>query len=87
MLGSRFPAPVAAQVTRWGQDPWALGSYSFNAVGSSSRTRQALAGADWDGVLWFAGEATEPAYFGTAHGAWLSGQRVARALLDGPCRS
>ena len=86
MFGSRFPAPVAAQVTRWGQDPWALGSYSFNAVGSSQATRQALAGADWDGAVWFAGEATEPAYFGTAHGAWLSGQRVGSTLLNGLCR-
>jgi monoamine oxidase len=86
MFGSRFPTPVAAQVTRWGQDPWALGSYSFNAVGGSPATRQALAGADWDGALWVAGEATEPAYFGTAHGAWLSGQRVGRALLNGLCR-
>lgn len=85
MFGARFPAPVAAQVTRWGQDPWTLGSYSFNAVGTSAATRKSLGGSDWGGALWFAGEATEPAYFGTAHGAWLSGQRVAKALLDGPC--
>ena len=85
MFGARFPAPVAAQVTRWGQDPWTLGSYSFNAVGTSGATRKALAGAEWDGALWFAGEATEPDYFGTAHGAWISGQRVARSLLDGRC--
>lgn len=81
MFGMRFPAPVAAQVTRWGSDPLSRGSYSFNAVGSSGTTRQALGGSDWDGALWFAGEATEPAYFGTAHGAWMSGVRVAQNLL------
>lgn len=82
MFGSRFPAPQAVQITRWGQDPWAMGSYSFNAVGSSRKTRQALGGADWDGALWFAGEATEPTRFGTAHGAWMSGLRVAQALAQ-----
>ena len=83
MFGARFPAPLAAQVTRWGQDPFSLGSYSFNAVGTGPATRRALAGPEWDGRLWFAGEACAPAYYGTAHGALMSGQSVARALLDG----
>lgn len=81
MFGTRFPAPVAAQVTRWGQDPFSLGSYSYNAVGAGQDTRRALGGADWGGALWFAGEATEPDYFGTAHGAYLSGQNVAKAIM------
>jgi len=85
MFGTRFPAPKDAQITRWGQDPLALGSYSFNAVGTSGKTREALRGADWDGALWFAGEATEPFHFGTAHGAWMSGLRVARSLLPSLC--
>ena len=83
MFGARFPAPVAAQVTRWGQDPFSLGSYSFNAVGTGPATRRALAGADWDDRLWFAGEACAPAHFGTVHGALMSGQAVAQALLEG----
>lgn len=82
MFGARFPVPVAAQVTRWGQDPFSAGSYSFNAVGTGPDTRRALAGAEWDGTLWFAGEATSPGYFGTAHGAVLSGQSVAQEILD-----
>jgi monoamine oxidase len=83
MFGSGFPAPVAAQVTRWGRDPFSLGSYSFHAVGSGPDSRSALAGADWDGALWFAGEAAEPDYYGTAHGAVLSGGAVAQAILAG----
>lgn len=82
MFGTRFPAPVAAQITRWGQDPFAYGSYSFNAVGTSSATRRALFGADWDRQIWFAGEATSPAYFGTAHGAVLSGRAIADSVLE-----
>lgn len=81
MFGTGFPAPVAAQVTRWGRDPFALGSYSFHAVGSGPDSRRALAGTEWDGALWFAGEAAEPDYYGTAHGAVLSGRAVARAML------
>ena len=81
MFGSRFPAPLAGQATRWARDPWSLGSYSFNAVGTDPRTRQALAGADWDGFLHFAGEAAEPDYYGTTHGALLSGQSAAQAIL------
>ena len=84
MFGNRFPAPIAAQVTRWGQDRFALGSYSFNAVGSSGKDRRALAGADWDGALWFAGEAASEDHFGTTHGAVLSGRAVAAAMLDQP---
>lgn len=81
MFGTGFPEPQAAQMTRWGQDRFALGSYSFNAVGTRPATRSALAGADWDGRLWFAGEATSAEYFGTAHGAVISGLQVARSLL------
>ncbi len=83
MFGARFPAPQAAQITRWGQDRHALGSYSFNAVGTSPATRNALSGAEWDQQLWFAGEASSATYFGTAHGAVLSGQATARRLISG----
>jgi monoamine oxidase len=84
MFGNRFPAPVAAQVTRWSREPHTLGAYSFNAVGASADTRRALGGSDWDGALVFAGEATSADYFGTVHGALLSGRAAARALGAGP---
>lgn len=80
MFGSDFPEPVAVQVTRWAQDPYSLGSYSFNAVGTTPKTRKALAGTDWDGALVFAGEATSTDHFGTVHGALLSG--LAAASFD-----
>lgn len=83
MFGTRFPAPLAGQVTRWRSDPLARGSYSFNAVGCTPATRKALRGADWGGALWFAGEAAEPEYFGTAHGALISGQQAAKGVLKG----
>ncbi|HMS95147.1 MAG TPA: FAD-dependent oxidoreductase [Tabrizicola sp.] len=80
MFGPDFPAPMDAQITRWSRDPFTHGSYSFNAVGCTPETRRALAGADWDGRIVFAGEACEPDHWGTAHGAFLSGLAAARAL-------
>ena len=82
MFGSDFPAPIAAQITRWAQDPFTQGAYSFNATGTTPEARTALAGADWGGRLIFAGEACEPDYWGTAHGALLSG-RTAAAQITG----
>jgi monoamine oxidase len=84
MFGSRFPAPVDAQITRWSKDPFALGSYSFRATGSAStlsHPRYDLSGADWDNRLIFAGEAANHHYPGTVHGAYLSGQSAARQLI------
>ncbi|NHB78103.1 flavin monoamine oxidase family protein [Rhodobacter calidifons] len=82
MFGTSFPAPVAGQITRWSRDPHALGAYSFHATGTSPDTRRALAGADWDGRLVFAGEATDADYPGTAHGAYLSGVAAADWIAE-----
>ena len=81
MFGSRFPAPVAAKISRWRADPLARGAYSFHAVGTGVATRAALAGLDWDGRLAMAGEATSTDHPSTVHGAWLSGLAAAQALL------
>lgn len=80
MYGRDVPDPISWQITRWGADPLAGGSYSFNALGSHPRMREALA-APIDGRLYFAGEATERDWFSTVHGAYLSGQRAAREIL------
>jgi monoamine oxidase len=80
IFGSSFPPPIAAQTTRWSKDPLTLGAYSFNAVGYRPGMRAALSGMDWDGRLVFAGEAASADYFGTAHGAYLSGVEAAEAI-------
>lgn len=80
IYGNAIPRPVASQVTRWGTDPFALGSYSSNPVGWKAKHRKAYAGADWDGALVFAGEAASPRYFGTAHGAVRAGRKAARIV-------
>ncbi|NJM31422.1 MAG: hypothetical protein HC855_16250 [Rhizobiales bacterium] len=62
-------------------DPVA-GGVKLGLLGGESipKTRPALAAADWEGRLVFAGEATSADYFGMAHGALLSGQAAARLM-------
>jgi monoamine oxidase len=65
--------------SRWAHDPFARGSYS-HALPGHAGDRAKLA-APVDGRLFFAGEATSPNFFSTAHGAHDSGQRAAREVL------
>ena len=80
MFGTRVPAPLGAQVTRWSRDPFARGSYSCLPPGTSTRTRRALSGTDWNGRIGFAGEATSPDHPSTVHGAYASGLSIAREI-------
>jgi monoamine oxidase len=80
MFGAGIPESADYQITRWAADPFALGSYSFNALGATPKMRDDLA-AGVDNTLFFAGEAASRHYPGTVHGAWLSGVRAAEALL------
>lgn len=74
------PPPTGSLVTRWAADPYARGSYSFIAVGSSPDDMETLA-EPVDDRLAFAGEATNAEFFGTVHGAYLSGVREAERIL------
>ena len=68
--------------SRWAHDPFARGSYSHALPGHAGK-REVLA-APVDGRLFFAGEATSPEFFSTAHGARDSGERAAREVLAAP---
>jgi monoamine oxidase len=70
-------APLAS--TAWLHDPWSRGSYSYALPGHAG-DRAALA-APVDDRLFFAGEATSPNFFSTAHGAYLTGLAAADAVL------
>ena len=80
IYGAGIPNPVDYQITRWASDPFSMGSYSFNALGSVPLMRKELARAA-SNRLFFAGEATDSDYFGTVHGAYLSGVRAANEIL------
>lgn len=78
--GRTLPAPKATAITRWTADPFSRGAYSFPVVGSPRSDITALA-APVGTSLFFAGEATNPDYPSTVHGAFLSGQREARNII------
>ena len=76
IFGSAFAARLhRLGEHRWGQDPFARGSYSY-AVPGHADDRAALT-APVDDRIFFAGEATSRADYSTAHGAHLSGVRAA----------
>jgi monoamine oxidase len=65
--------------SRWAHDPFARGSYSHALPGRANQ--RAVLAAPVDDRLFFAGEATSPNFFSTAHGARDSGERAAREVL------
>jgi len=83
IYGSRIPDPVGYQITRWGSDPFTLGSYSYLPVGSTPKMRDDLA-ANIGQTIFFAGEATNRLYPGTVHGAYLSGLKAAQDIQAAP---
>jgi monoamine oxidase len=65
--------------SRWAHDPFARGSYSHALPGHAGD--RAVLAAPVDGRLFFAGEATSPNFFSTAHGARDSGERAAGEVI------
>jgi monoamine oxidase len=79
-LGNDFRRKLKPLVeSRWAHDPFARGSYS-HALPGHAGAREILA-APVNGRLFFAGEATSPNFFSTAHGARDSGERAAKEVL------
>ena len=76
---SLIPRPQAMRRTSWSADPFARGSFSFQAVGSTPEHRTALREPVLD-RLFFAGEATAIDAPGTVQGARDSGLRAAREV-------
>ena len=80
LLGSDFRRklkPLAE--SRWAHDPFARGAYSHALPGHAGD--RAVLAAPVDGRLFFAGEATSPNFFSTAHGARDSGERAATEII------
>jgi predicted NAD/FAD-dependent oxidoreductase len=81
MFGADIPPPKSAASTAWSSDPFAGGSYSFLPVGADASERVSLA-SSINSRLFFAGEATNGDYPATVHGAYLSGERAAREVIE-----
>lgn len=80
LLGSGMRRRLTpAGTSMWGADPWARGAYSHalpGRAGARRRLKQPV-----ESRIFFAGEATSEAFYGTAHGAWMEGERAAVEAL------
>ncbi len=80
LLGSSFPKRLRPLSTSmWGAEPWSMGAYSHVLPGQGDRETGARArlARPVEDRIFIAGEATSHAFYGTAHGAWMEGERAA----------
>lgn len=80
VFGPKVPNPVEAVVTRWGQDQFARGSYSYTGPNFQPDDYEVMANPI--GNLFFAGEHTCGTHPATVHGAYISGLRAASEVLE-----
>jgi monoamine oxidase len=81
LFGAGFTSNIESAVaTSWGQDPFALGSYSAAKPGKANA--RGVLSAPLTPRIWFAGEACSSTHYGTLHGAWQSGVTAARAIAS-----
>jgi hypothetical protein len=90
----RVPQPESFQFTRWGQDRYSLGSYTFLPPGTTDQDfhlLQSPINGNGDSLLldgseimrlFFAGEHTTALHPSMAHGAMLSGMRAAKEVVS-----
>jgi monoamine oxidase len=84
LLGSSFRKRlVPLSTSMWGADPWSYGAYSHVLPGqgdprTGARARLRKPAED---RIFVAGEATSASFYGTAHGAWMEGERAAAEAL------
>ena len=78
---STIPDPVKIIRTSWANDPLSFGTYSFIPITGSPSDMDELA-KPIDDKLFFAGEATSSRYYGTVHGAYISGYSAAQEILN-----
>ncbi|KAH8767012.1 putative lysine-specific histone demethylase 1A [Hyaloscypha finlandica] len=80
LFGPKVPNPIEAVVTRWGQDQFARGSYSYTGPNFQPDDYEVMAKPI--GNLFFAGEHTCGTHPATVHGAYISGLRAASEIPE-----
>ena len=84
-----IPFPASFQITRWNDDPFSRGSYSYipaaseisGTSGGSRKDMEIAATSIWEDTLGFCGEHTSADCYASVHGALLSGEREAERIL------
>ena len=79
-LEERMPKPIETIVTRWEDEPFSGGSYSYIPVGASQKDIRTLAAPERS--LLFAGEACSVEGHQCVHGAYMTGQDASFEILS-----
>ena len=81
-IHNNVPEPICKPiVTRWNNDQYSYGSYSYTKINSSAKMYTDIA-APATPSLFFAGEHTSKHYHSTVHGAWSTGKREAERIME-----
>lgn len=81
IYGANIPEPSNLYLTDWSADSHSLGPFAIPLVGSTPNHYAALA-EPIGGKLFFAGEHTNFEYRASVHGAYLSGHRAAKQVME-----
>lgn len=81
IYGNSIPEPTNMQRTKWNTNQYTFGSYSFATNGPTGEDFEIFE-EPVNNKIFFAGEHTIINYRGTVHGAYLSGVREARKIID-----
>ena len=81
LLDTKLPEPTGSWITRWGADPWALGSYSFPNLNATGYEQMELR-KPLDNRVYLAGEALSVEQSATVQGAFFDGQRAADLIIN-----
>ncbi len=81
MFGRTLPQPTHYLISRWSRDENSYWSYSYIPVGALASYYDDLA-ASVDDKIFFAGEATHRSHHSTVLGAYLSGKREAKKIIN-----
>jgi monoamine oxidase len=69
-------------ITRWEEDPYSRGAYTSMTLGATESHTDELNRPEWDGRLFFSGEATISEYEGSVHAALFSGINAADKIMQ-----
>jgi len=67
-------------ITRWESDPYTLGAFTYLGRNATPKNIRDLTTPEWDRLLFLAGEHTDEQYYGSVHGAYLSGLRASQSI-------
>ena len=82
-----IPTPLGIVVSRWSQERFTGGGYSYLRPGGAEYMFDDLAVPEAGGRVLFAGEHTSRDYCGSQHGAYLSGVAAADRVEQGAASS